>query len=296
MRFQVRHRTSYRFSREVFLDPHLLRLLPRSDGAQRVGRFQLSVSPQPQGRCDCFDAEGNAASHVWFGGLFDRLEIVTDCDVTTSRENPFDFLLAGSGGELPLHYPRELQPLLVAARQRVAIPIRSDPVRDLAEELARATDRKLTRFLMTLCNRIYDGWKHIRRDEGPPWPPEQTFERQSGSCRDLAWLLVDACRAAGLAARFVSGYQEGEVDQDRRELHAWSEVYIPGAGWRGFDPTHGLAVADRHVVLAASVAPAGAAPVDGSFRGAGVTAALEYDIQMKIEGSCESSTEESNGV
>ncbi len=232
MRFQVEHRTSYNFSREVFLEPHKIRLQPRPDGSQRTVEFDLEIRPKPQGCCDSLDAEGNLTTFAWFEGLSKNLEITTRAIVETQRTNAFDFLLSGSNAELPVRYGRDLQPLLVSARQRTAIPSRTDPVRELASELLRDSERKLPHFLMSLCNRIYDVWRTIQRDQGEPWPPEQTFERQSGSCRDLAWFFVDACRSVGLAARFVSGYQEGDEDQHRRELHAWSEVYIPSAGWR----------------------------------------------------------------
>ena len=102
-----------------------------------------------------------------------------------------------------------------------------------------------------------------------------------GACRDLAVLLIDACRSVGLATRFVSGFQQGDREQDRRDLHAWAEVYIPGAGWRGFDPTHGLAVADRHVPLAAGAVPESASPVTGSFRGNGVSSVMETELEIQ---------------
>lgn len=282
MRFQVRHSTVYTFSREVFLEPHLVRLQPRTDGAQTLVEFDLQLSPQPQGVSAFLDAEGNTITSAWFGGLTEQLQVETKVIVDVHRRNPFDFLLNDVNGELPVRYGRELQPLLVSARQRAAIPKRTDPVRELAADLLRSSGRKLPKFLMSLCNKIYDDFRTIHRDEGEPWPPEQTFERQSGSCRDLAWLYIDACRSVGLAARFVSGYQEGDEEQHRRELHAWCEVYIPGAGWRGFDPTHGLGVSDRHVAVAASVLPSLATPVDGRFRGSGVTSTLSYEIDLQV--------------
>lgn len=298
MRFHLQHTTSYQFSREVFLEPHVVRLQPRHDGAQQPGLCQFSVEPEPQGSCTEFDAEGNVITHFWFAGVTDRLRLACASEVTTCRQNPFDYLLTSANSELPVHYPRDLQPLLLLARQRTAVPKRSDPVRELAEELMRSTDRKVTRFLMTLCSRVQDGFSHIRRETGQPWPPEQTFERQSGSCRDLAWLYIDACRAVGLAARFVSGYQVAEELDERPELHAWSEVLIPGAGWRGFDPTLGVAVSDLHIALAASVIPAYAAPVAGSLRGSGATSELTYDIQIQASNTSDSSAtaKESNVV
>ena len=285
MRFQIRHETEYSFSREVFLEPHTVRLQPRSDGAQRLVEFEVELFPKPQGTTSYLDIEGNVVTNAWFEGVNKRLVIKTRSVVETMRTNPFDFLLSKVNGELPVRYRRELQPLLASARQRAAIPNRTDPVRELAAGLLRDSERRLPKFLMALCNKIYDTWRPIHRDDGQPWPPEQTFERQSGSCRDLAWLFVDACRSVGLAARFVSGYQEGDEEQHRRELHAWAEVYVPNAGWRGFDPTHGLGVSNRHVALAASVQPSGASPVDGTFRGSGASSSMSYKIDLEVNES-----------
>ena len=102
-------------------------------------------------------------------------------------------------------------------------------------------------FLVLLNTAIYENFTVEIRDDGPPLPPVVTMERKQGSCRDFAVLFIAACRSVGLAARFVSGYQEGDPDMVQRHLHAWAEVYIPGAGWRGYDPTHGLAVADKEL-------------------------------------------------
>jgi transglutaminase-like putative cysteine protease len=95
---------------------------------------------------------------------------------------------------------------------------------------------------------------------------------------------MDACRALGLGARFVSGYQEGDPDQPRRYLHAWAEVYLPGAGWRGYDPSHGLAVADRHVAVAAGMRSDLAAPISGIFRGTGVSSRMQAEIRLRTTG------------
>ena len=93
------------------------------------------------------------------------------------------------------------------------------------------------------------------------------MEQRQGACRDFAVLFIDACRCVGLAARFVSGYQDAYRSMGKRDLHAWAEVYLPGAGWRGYDPTRGLAVADHHVAVAAAADPQNAAPVTATYRG-----------------------------
>ena len=130
--------------------------------------------------------------------------------------------------------------------------------------------------------RLFDAVRHAIRDDGPPLAPEVTLERGEGSCRDLAVLFCAACRSVGIPARFVSGYEREAALQDKAHMHAWAEVYLSGGGWRGYDPSQGLAVYTAHVAVAAAADPRLAAPVSGSFRGsAGVS--MEFTIQMRVE-------------
>jgi transglutaminase-like putative cysteine protease len=108
-----------------------------------------------------------------------------------------------------------------------------------------------------------------------------TWQQKEGTCRDFAILFMEVCRLIGIAVRFVSGYQQGDSNSSDRHLHAWVEVYLPGAGWRGYDPTHGLAVADGHVALAASSLPRYAAPISGVFRPGSAQSTIEYSLQIQ---------------
>jgi transglutaminase-like putative cysteine protease len=107
------------------------------------------------------------------------------------------------------------------------------------------------------------------------------MQARAGSCRDLAVVFCAMCRSMGLAARFVSGYQSEAVVQPRAHMHAWAEVYLPGGGWRGYDPSQGLAVSTSHVAVAAAADPRMAAPVSGSYRGA-ARSAMQFQIQMQV--------------
>ncbi len=107
------------------------------------------------------------------------------------------------------------------------------------------------------------------------------FARKEGSCRDLAVLFIETCRSVGIAARFVSGYHTVQPWQGARQLHAWAEIFLPGAGWRGYDPSQGLAVADQHIAIAAGATPQLAAPVTGSFRGNGVQSSFTAEIEIR---------------
>ena len=281
MHYQVTHRTAYAYSSKVFLEPHVVRLRPRCDGTQRLVRFDLRVKPKLTGLTECSDLEGNATAQVWFEDQTDTLEIVTSFEVETLRTNPFDYVLP----EVPVHtlpmiYTRELQSPLALYCSTSGL---HETVIQFARTVAQEVDERTVPFLTQLSRRIYDACECVVREEGEAQLSEVTLAAKEGSCRDLAVLFISACRAQGIAARFVSGYQEGVADQEKRELHAWAEVYLPGGGWRGYDPTHGLAVADRHIVLAAGLTPLLAAPITGSFRGTGATAKMAADIEIKLE-------------
>jgi transglutaminase-like putative cysteine protease len=140
-------------------------------------------------------------------------------------------------------------------------------VRELADALGDGAEDGVA-FLDALNRHLHGHFKPEIRDAGAARPPEETLRLGRGACRDLAMLFLAVCRRHGWAGRFVSGYQaRGHPGARRRHMHAWPEVYLPGVGWQGFDPTHGLPVGEAHVALAAAADPADAAPIEGSFRG-----------------------------
>lgn len=282
MHFRIVHTTEYRFTPSVFLEPHQMRFQPRSDGAQQLRHFELTIEPEPSVVSHTLDPEGNVVAWAWFRDIHDRLLITATSEVETLRDNPFDYLLASKHDRLPTTYPPTEAAALALARLRQRQGDGADAVLALAERVSRARQGDLVTFLGSLNQTIYEQLEVIRRDEGDPWAPAATLEMRRGACRDLALLYVDACRAMGLAARFVSGYQEGDANQDARDLHAWAEVYVPGAGWRGYDPTLGLAVADRHVAVAASTDPLLTAPVTGTYRGAAEAEEIHTSIQIHV--------------
>jgi transglutaminase-like putative cysteine protease len=146
------------------------------------------------------------------------------------------------------------------------------------------SDQRALMFLQQLVEIIQDRVKYTQRHVGPAWPAGRTLKERVGSCRDLAMLMVEACRCVGLPARFVSGYHLVEPKPERYDLHAWAEVYLPGAGWRGFDPSGMGVVDDRYITLATSSKPELTAAITGSFSGPnGVESALEWSIEADIQ-------------
>jgi transglutaminase-like putative cysteine protease len=140
-------------------------------------------------------------------------------------------------------------------------------VATFAQDLANACDHELLATLMVLCRTVCSDFQYEKRPSGPPHKPAQTLVEHKGSCRDFVVLAMAACRQLGLACRYVSGYHLSYAAEEPGELHAWMEVFLPGAGWRGFDPTHGMACDHHHLALSASSDPALTLPVTGSFRG-----------------------------
>jgi transglutaminase-like putative cysteine protease len=278
MLFHIKHTTRYSYSRTVFCEPFLLRLRPREDSSQRLVRFQRTIHPQPAGVNDMLDVEGYTSSHCWFNGPTCLLTVTVNSVVETLRTNPFDFLLEGSATELPIAYRPELCPALMPYRT-VAQPAAT--VQELAEQIKTDVRGDTVQFLVQLATWINHHCEKIIRPNGDPFPAEMTLQARQGSCRDLAVLFMEACRYVGLAARFVSGYQALAAPNGERHLHAWAEVFLPGAGWRGFDPGQGLAVADQHVVVATGLNAQAAAPVIGTFRGDG-NSTLETQVVIRV--------------
>ena len=278
MLFTIQHNTHYRYSGPVELGPQQLRLHPREDGAQRVINFQLDISPSPLGRNDQLDLEGNHVTQAWFGQETDYFDIQVTMTVETLRRNAFDFILDPEAALLPINHAADFS----CARAYLERIEQDDSVTAFAAEASLAVNKDTLRFLDSLNEQLFSDYSHIHRDTGAPQSPAHTLQSHSGACRDLAVLFVDCCRSEGIAARFVSGYQKGNLQSERRHLHAWPEVYLPGAGWRGYDPTHGVALADTHVAIAAAAHSRDTMPVTGSFNGKGASSTLDYMLQIQV--------------
>ena len=277
MHYRIEHVNRYRYSQPVFLEPHLIRLHPRSDSWQRLDEHVLTTEPEPTGMSRWTDAEGTTVTKVWFTNLTDVLTVTAVSDVTTLKENPFDYL-PEFGETLPLEYGLDSG----ALSHYLHVRHRADILETFVRELLDKSGNDHGKYLQALMDTIRTRVRSIHREEGVPHHPAETLVLGQGACRDTALLFMEACRYAGIAARFASGYHAGGDDPDGRELHAWPEVYIPGGGWRGYDPSDGLAVSDQHVALASSADPALAAPVTGTFRGTDAFVSTEYRLNISV--------------
>jgi transglutaminase-like putative cysteine protease len=298
MLLSIRHHLRYVYGRPVFLEPMTLRLTPKQDCSQQLLEHSLRLEAEPAGCTAIQEADGSGALVCWFLEERDQLEITMEAKVRTLRPNPFDWIITFAPAlRLPARYPAAEAAALAAYLDPPwgaplpapmgfgsgAGPSSGDEtVAAWAAAQAAAVEHNTTAFLIQLADRIHHDFQHVGRFEGEPMAPEETLAGRSGACRDTAMLFVAACRSQGLAARFVSGYSiHHPPEVTEHELHAWAEVYLSGAGWRGYDPSLGLAVADGHLVLATAPDHRLAAPVTGTYRGTGVTSTMTYALTVK---------------
>jgi transglutaminase-like putative cysteine protease len=279
MRARVVHTLSYRYSAPIHLGGHRFCLKPRGHGFQRLLHFQLSITPEPSCLYPLVAASGDEILRARFDGSTDVFLVRAVSEVETQLPPPLPLCLQENEPQLPYpvgHLNGDLQGALGGWLPNG----QHDPAAvDLALEALMGSDQRALTFLEQLVQIIQDRVKYTQRHIGPAWPSGRTLRERVGSCRDLAMLMVETCRCVGLPARFVSGYHLVEPKPERYDLHAWAEVYLPGAGWRGFDPSGSGALDDRYITLATSSRPPLTAAVTGTFSGPPHT---QSDMQWSI--------------
>ena len=284
MRAHIVHRLTYRYGAPITLGEHRLCLKPRGHGFQRLLDHSLSVLPEPCQRRELLAASGDEILRLGFLGSTDQLCFEANSCVETRPAPPLDSCF--NGMEPPLPYPRgQLNQDLLGALEGWLPNGQHEPSAiDLTQEALMGSNQQTLAFLNQLIELIQDRVKYTQRHAGPAWPAGRTLRERIGSCRDLAMLMVTCCRVVGLPARFVSGYQLLDPAPEQYDLHAWAEIYLPGAGWRGFDPSAGSEVNERYVVLATSSKPDLTAAVSGSFSGpANTSSVLSWSISVEEE-------------
>ncbi|BFU95101.1 MAG: IMP dehydrogenase [Nitrospira sp.] len=290
IRVALNHRTHYRFDRPVSLFPHEIRLRPAPHCRTRIHSYSLSARPTNHFISWQQDPYGNYLARLVFPERTTELDVVVDLVADMTVINPFDFFIEPSAERFPFAYQsqlaNELAPFLEVDR--------CGPLLGAWLERFKLADhgesKGTTDFLVRLNQRLQKGIEYIVRLEPGVQACEETLRLRRGSCRDSAWLLVQILRNCGLAARFASGYLIQLVadvksldgppgpKQDFTDLHAWAEVYIPGAGWIGLDPTSGLLAGEGHIPLACTASPSSAAPVIGRTE----VCEAELDFRMSV--------------
>jgi uncharacterized protein (DUF2126 family)/transglutaminase-like putative cysteine protease len=287
----IYHLTHYRYDRPVFLQPQIIRLKPAPHSKTKVLSHSLKVFPEKHFVNLQQDPYGNWLSRHVFPEPVTELKIEVDLVADMTVYNPFDFFVEEEAETWPFQYPEAL-------RDDLSIYMKPQPAGPLLTQFLASIDhtpRNTVNFVTELNAHVQSRIGYIVRLETGVFEPEETLARAQGSCRDSGWLLVEALRHLGFAARFVSGYLiqlkpdlvslDGPpgTDHDFTDLHAWCEVYLPGAGWIGLDPTSGLLTGESHIPLAATPHHRNAAPITGFASFANVDFAFDMKVTRVAE-------------
>ncbi len=292
----LRHVTRYKYDRPVALGPQVVRLRPAPHCRTPILSYSLRVTPGDHFINWQQDPQANFLARLVFEKKTTEFAVEVEVVADMSVYNPFDFFLEPQAERFPFRYDPQLAHELEPYQRKLPVTTRlGNYLRGLRQRLLRengtADNRPRTNdFLVALNQALCADIRYVVRMEPGVQTPEETLERGSGSCRDSAWLLCQLLRHLGLAARFVSGYliqlkpDVASLDgpsgaaEDFTDLHAWCEVYLPGAGWVGLDPTSGLLAGEGHIPLAATPDPQSAAAISGAVDESEVTFEFEMGV------------------
>lgn len=277
IRVAINHSTTYKFDRLVTLSPHTFRLRPCAHSRTKIESYSFKVEPEDHFINWQQDAFGNYLARVVFNEQTKLLKMEVEVIADIETINPFEFFLEEYAEKFPFDYPKLLRhDLLPYLELETPGPLLSALLKSIKSNIEPKKMRTID-FLVALNQRIWSLVKYTVRLEPGVQSAEETLEKELGSCRDSAWLLVQALRHLGYAARFMSGYLvqltsdvksldgPSGPEEDFTDLHAWCEIYLPGAGWVGLDPTSGLFAGEGHIPLTGTPFPESAAPVTGSM-------------------------------
>ena len=283
----VRHATTYRYSAPVIFGQHRLMLRPRDSHDLRLVGAELALAPGGKLRW-VHDVFGNSVALVDFTAPAAELSIVSTLAIERYALARLDFPIAPEAESYPFMHSADDRSDLGRLRER-HYPDARGVVEEWARQFILETPANTFNLLATMNAAIRGSFEYRARDEEGTQAPLETIERKSGTCRDYALLLIEAARALGFGARFVTGYlydpslDGGAAVQGAGATHAWAEIYLPGAGWVEFDPTNGLIAGENLIRIAVTRDPAQAVPIGGTFSGEGQYLGMEVDVTVKAE-------------
>ena len=267
MKIKYIHNLEYSYEESVQLGEHRLCIKPRSHGFQRLINFDLNISPKPKILYPLLAASGEEINRITFEGYANSLSIKAVSEVETLKHP--DIFDGVKQRDLTLPFCRSfINRDLQGALEGWMPNGQHDPSAvELPQEALAGSSNNALSFTFQLIEIIQDRVKYTKRHSGPAWPASRTLRERVGSCRDLAMLMVEACRSVGIPSRFVSGYHFEDPLPNEFDLHAWAELYIPGAGWRGFDPSGKGLIDERYLTLVSSSKSNLTAVITGNFVG-----------------------------
>ncbi|MFZ5720820.1 MAG: transglutaminase family protein [Pseudomonadota bacterium] len=281
-RLAIRHETHYAYERPVGFAPHRLLVRPRDSHAMRVVDARLTVSPPGENRW-LYDALGNSVCLFAPRGETNRLSIVSELVIERFPAQLADVRIQDPHTATPIVYGAADRPVLAPFIEPATEDTQGDMLRWLRGHVGDPHEPALN-FLLRLNRTIHDGFAYQPRDLGAAQDPAQTVRLGAGACRDLAWLMVEALRRLGYAARFVTGYLHdpglGAI-RGAGATHAWCEVFLPDLGWTEFDPTNALAESHHLIPVAVARTPLEAAPVSGAILGDAGRSSLTVHVDVR---------------
>jgi len=268
MKIRIQHRTTYRYNQPVRIGQHKILIRPREGHDVHIESSVLEIKPAGHTIRWMRDVYGNCLAKVDFSEMASELSFYSELVLQQYDMNPLDFILEDSAVHYPFVYDADSLAELTAF-MTILYPRDVAALKEWLTQFWKPGEKIETIGLLQKLNvQINKNFKYTRRDEMGVQTPAETIKSGSGSCRDFATLMLEACRCWGLAARFVSGYMQCEATEaGGASTHAWMEVYLPGAGWKGFDPTSGIMTGAQHVTVGVSRNPENVAPISGSFQG-----------------------------
>ena len=275
------HKLSYSYEKTVSLNEHLICLKPRSSGFQKLNCFEIEIHPYPNSIFPLISANGDDMFKAFFSEPTDSLSIEAKSEIETQIHPDLYQLKNNNDLSLPMKIDDNASSLIGFLQGWLPNGQHDPAAIQIAQEALIGIDNNLLDFLYQLIDLIKDRVKYTPRHLGPAWTAGRTLRERVGSCRDLAILLMEACRCVGIPSRFVSGYQFLDHPPEKYELHAWTEIFIPGFGWRGFDPSGCGLINSKYVTLASSSKSEFVGPVRGTFSGSpNLKSKLEWNIHI----------------